>query len=148
MAVRRRTILVADHEEKLLKEMYLARKIPIDQYDECPRELHELVDSWNGATGRSDSSEEIMRLMRTRRKTGKWVTFSGDHKPRQKTSMEFTPEQTEALIQIFQTEVAIFGNGSDSLSYDAEVRRLIAKEFAMRTGRRILRLLWLQSLPI
>lgn len=30
-----------------------------------------------------------------------------------------------------------FGAGSDILTYDEEARKLVAKEFAMRTGRRV-----------
>ena len=43
MTTRRKTIKILDHERRLLVEMYLRRRIPIDQFEDRPDDLGALV---------------------------------------------------------------------------------------------------------
>jgi hypothetical protein len=123
-----------DHERSLLVKMYLERLIPIEQYEQRSTDLAGLVDEWRKLTGRSDSGGELIHYMRTQRKRGKWVRFDGAHLGSPEAP-EFSAEEIEVLVSIYDEDVAAMGIGSDVLGYEDELKVLVSKEFAARTGR-------------
>lgn len=136
MPAKRKSIRVFPHERYHLVQLYLNKKIPIDQFEVRPEELRELADSWNAMSGRNDSPEEVLHYMRTQRKGGRWVRFDGTHKPPPENPA-FDADETEILVQIYFEHVAELNNGSDVLAYDEGIREFVSREFAMQTGRRV-----------
>lgn len=134
MRTRRQTIKILEHERRLLVEMYLRRRIPIDQFEDRPDDLDALAAEWNELTGRSDAAGEILRYMRTQRKNGLWVRLEGDHETKPPQPF-FSAEETECLVAIYQVNVADRHTGSDGIAYDEPTANLIAREFAGITGR-------------
>ncbi len=131
---RRKTIRILDHERRLLVEMYLRRRIPIDQFEDRPDDLDALVAEWNELTGRNDTAGEVHHYMRTQRKNGQWVRLDGDYESKPPQPF-FSADETECLVAIYQVNVADHCTGSDAIAYDDGTANLIAKEFAGITGR-------------
>src|SRR4051812_33920906 len=75
MAIHRKSIALTEAENALLKRLYLRWGIPIDQYEKRPHDLAALLDTWNARSDRSDTTQDVMHYMKTRRKRGLWVTF-------------------------------------------------------------------------
>ncbi len=133
-SIRHKSIKLLPHERALLVKMYLERRIPIEQYAKRPGEIDRLVEDWRKLTGRADKGGELVHYMRTQRKRGLWVTFDGEHMKAPK-SAAFSAEDTEILVAIYTEDVAAMGVGADALGYEDELKALVAKEFATRTGR-------------
>jgi len=133
---RRATIKLNEHEARLIRERYLAWRIPLDQFEYRDGELGQFTDEWNSLSGRSDSPGELFRHMRTQRKRGRWPRLNGDHRPMAPLK-PFSPEETEALVRIYYDHVIVFENGSDGIAYEPEIGKLIAKEFFHATSRRV-----------
>lgn len=136
MAKRRRAIKLLEHERKLLVDLYLKWRIPIDQFEARPEALEGLCSQWRALCERSDTNEEILHYMRNERKNSRWVTFDGDHESTPPLP-ELTADETEILINIYSDIVAAAGDGSDNIAYDSGTADLIAKRFAEATGKRI-----------
>lgn len=132
----RPSIKIFAHEDRLLKDMYLARRVPIDQYENRPSELEQFAQEWAARTGRHDSGPDLVHYMRTKRKAGQWPRLNGDHQKRPPLA-PFSPEETEVLVDIYYEHVVVFDHGSDSLGYEPEIAKLVAKEFYLRTRRRV-----------
>ena len=134
VTTKRKTIRISGYERRLLVKMYLRRRIPIDQFEDRPGELNDLVVEWNELTRRTDAAGEIHHYMRNERKCGRWVRLDGNHE-RTPPQRFMSAEETACLVAIYQVNVADNSAGSDSIAYDAETANLIAKEFAGMTGR-------------
>src|SRR5689334_6771293 len=130
MAKRRKSIRVFDHERTLLVKMYLARKIPLEQYESRAGALDSLTEEWRGLTGRTDSPGDVFHYMRNERKCKRWVRFDGEHL-RTPPKPVFTADECEILDQVYADLVAKNGGaGSDNVAYDDDAKAFIAKEFA------------------
>ncbi len=134
MKTRRRSIKLFDHERWLLVEMYLRRRIPIDQYDSRSVDLANLVEEWKRLTGRQDGGGDLIHYMRLQRKNGCWVTLDGNHEAAPPL-VPLSAEETEILVNIYYENVTVLGNGSDVLAYEEQIKRFIAREFADQAGR-------------
>lgn len=134
MATRRKSIQIADHDRRILVELYLQWRTPIEQFEALPDKLRAFVDDWSRLTGRSDAPGDVLHYMRTQRKRGKWVRLEGNHPPPPPVP-ELSAEETEILVTIYEQTVAAVGSGSDVLGYDEETAELIATAFAEQTGR-------------
>lgn len=133
MATQRKSIRLNAHEKRLLQELYLRRRIPIDQYKKRPDALLALTTEWNQQSGRSDSPEEMIHYMITQRKQKLWVRFDGNHEPTPPHEL-LTAEQTEVLVDVFQEHVLPLEVCADALQYDNDLAEFVAREFAHRTG--------------
>lgn len=131
---RRRSIRLFDHERRLLVEMYLRRRIPIEQYESRSADLADLVEEWYRLTRRRDTGGELIHYMRTQRKQGQWVRFGGNHQTAPPLP-ELSAEEIEILVDIYYENVTVLGNGSDVLAYEDETKLFIAREFADQAGR-------------
>lgn len=134
MAIKRTSIRLNPHERKILVELYLNRRIPVDQYEPRRNDLVMLASAFCKHSGRQDSPEDVLHYMRTQRKRGRWVKLDGKHVKRE-TTLCLSADEKEVLIQIYRDNVSVLGNGSDTLAYEPEVADLIAKEFASETSR-------------
>ena len=68
MATQRRTIKLFPHERPLLVDLYLSRRIPIDQYEVRQQDLIDFTKEWNGVSGRNDAPADVLHYMRTQLK--------------------------------------------------------------------------------
>jgi len=136
VATMRKSIQLFDHERALLVKLYVQWRIPIDSFDAMPKEKAAFVQEWHRLSSRTDSAGELIHYMKVQRKRGRWVKLEGDFR-RPPPSPEFTAEETEVLVSIYNDRVTVQENGSDTLSFDDEIQGLIAKEFHAETGRYI-----------
>ncbi len=134
MAIQRRSIKLFPHERPILVDLYLRRRIPIDQFEARPTELSTFTAEWNRLSGRNDAPVDLLHYLRTQRKRGLWVRLDGNYvagPPR----ADLTAEEAEVLVAIYQDHVADLARGSDVVTYDPEIAELLAKEFAAEAGR-------------
>jgi hypothetical protein len=119
----------------LIRHLYLADRIPIDQYEKRPADLVGFVAKWNRLSGRDDSVSDVLHYMRTARKRGKWPRLNGDHERCPEIPEEvLTASQWVALREVYASTCLAQGVGSDSISHDEELAKQIADEFAKCTG--------------
>jgi len=123
-------------EKRLLETLYLARRTSIEQYEELPDELRELTNEWNDRTGRTDLPGDVLHYMRGRRKHSDWPRLEGAQRESPE-HRKFTADETEALVDIYRDHVLPMNLGSDAIGYSDEIVDLIAREFAMRMGKRV-----------
>lgn len=134
MSTKRKSIRVQAHEKKALIHLYETAAIPIDQYEQRIEDLAQLNRDWANVTGRSDSDQDLLHYMRSQRKQGKWVKLGRKH-VKKPEAMSFSPEETEVLVKLFESNLADCELGSDNLAYDAELAAAMAKEFSIEIGR-------------
>jgi hypothetical protein len=137
MSTTKKPLKLFDHEERLLQEIYLSFRIPIDQYESRPKQLQELTVVWNARSGRTDIATDLVHFMKTRRKRGKWVRFDGKHlaTPDLEPEDEMSAVEIEVLVAIYQDHVTAAQHGSDVLAYDEDLAKVLAREFAVQTNR-------------
>jgi hypothetical protein len=135
MRERRRSIRLLDHEDRLLRRLYLAARIPIDQYEKRPEDLAEFHRVWRRHSQRNDSPGELIHYMRTKRKNSQWVTFDGKHQKYSLVAWRFTPDEIDTAIAIYEQLLASTGRGSDNFAYDEGLSDKLSAEFAKRAGR-------------
>ena len=134
--VRRTTIGLSPRHREILESLYLAFRIPSDQYQRRQQDLSKLVRRWNTLTERGDSPGEVLHYIITKRKNSDWVRLDGDHKRLQTMPEDFlSPEEWEVLQAAYDEVVVEKGLGSDTLAYDAELAKQIRREFSKHTGR-------------
>ena len=136
MTTKRKCIRVQAHEKKALIHLYSEAAVPIDQYEQRVEELSLLNQDWQKITGREDSDQDVLHYMRSQRKQGKWVKLNGKH-TKKPEAMDFSPEETEILVKLFESNMADCELGSDNLAYDYELAAAMAKEFSIEIGRRV-----------
>lgn len=134
MSARKKALRLFEHEERLLVEIYLRMLIPIDQYEQRPKELQALTAEWNARSGRDDVSGDLIHFMKNRRKAKRWVRFDGKHLQTPAATDELSAAHIEILVAIYQDHVTAFQHGSDVLSCEPQLAELIAREFAERAG--------------
>jgi len=134
MAERQNAMRLLPHERQLLVDAYLRWEIPIDQYETRTADLEALTAEWHKLSGRTEPPEDVIRYMRTQRKRSLWVRFDGAHKPAPPT-IDLTAAETEILVIIFNDNTAMIDRGSDVLACEPDVAELIARQFAVATGR-------------
>jgi hypothetical protein len=136
MGVRRKSIRIYGHERQFLVEIYLLKKIPIDQYEVRQADLHRLGQEWRAHCQCTESDQEILHYMRTQRKSGLWVRFDGVHQSAP-VLPKLPAEHMEVLIDIYYEHLITFDNGSDVLAYEPEIAKMVETEFEHRTMRRV-----------
>jgi hypothetical protein len=134
MASVRNSIRLFDHDRRLLVQLYLRWRIPIDQFEARPEDLEAFTREWRSLSHRKDTGGELVHYMRSQRKRGLWVRLGDSHEIAPPMP-ELAPEETETLIEIFYENVTLTESGSDVLAYDEETVNLISREFAAKTGR-------------
>ncbi len=106
------------------------------------------TDTFNEATGRDCTPEELLHYIMSRRKwnrgtPGRWEPLGKDHQRLQTPSMELlTPEQWEVVHEMYEGS----GVSADVLLTDAEERRAFLLEFVRRTGAHIPELVFVAAL--
>ena len=72
--------------------------------------------------------------MRSQRKQGKWVKLNGKHLKKPK-AMEFSADEVEVMVRLFEDNLGDIALGSDNLAYDKDLAEAMAKEFSIEIGR-------------
>src|SRR5258708_2302869 len=119
MAPRRKAIKLLPHERKLAVKLYLKYNLPIEQLEARPVELAEFTTEWHEISGQKHTAQELLHYMRNERKCGRWVKL-GSKCPPVPTLPDMTSEETDALVMIYEENVAVLGLGSDAIAYDPE----------------------------
>jgi len=134
MSIKRRSLKMAQHERESLIRLYVENAIPVDQYEERQQALTDLCDAWNQVTGRTDTGPDVLHYMRSQRKQGKWVRLDGMHLKRE-AGLKLSAEEKELLVAIVHENMTLLQCGTDVIAYEPEFAALLAKEFAVATGR-------------
>lgn len=134
MASLRKSIKLLESERSTLVKLYLKWRTPIEQFETRHDDLLAFLAEWKALTGRTDSGEDITHYMRTQRKRGKWVTLDGNHK-KAPPAPELDADETEALVEAYETHVSATGIGSDAIAYDEGLKIVLVKEMSAQTGR-------------
>jgi hypothetical protein len=82
-------------------------------------------------TDRSDSSEDVLHYMVTRRKDGKWEKLGKGSTPEHTFFDKFDDDDWKAIDAIYE-ELQI---ASDNFAFDEVLSKKFAREFARRRGR-------------
>lgn len=123
-------------EEKTLASLYYEAKIPRDQYQFRQNDLLELTESWNSATARSDSAEELLQLIITRCKRPKGrpnrLEAIGEDRQRLRSpgTHALTRDEKAVLIQVYHD----LGYASDEYVVNHELASRLVEEFFQKTG--------------
>lgn len=134
MKTRRKKIKIMPHDRKILVETYLKYALPLEQLEARPAELHAFVREFNRHTGLKHTECDLLHYMRTERKNGDWVKL-GKGCPKPPQLPELSGDEIEALVIIFEENVAILGECSDGIAYDPEKSEILVRSFFEHTGR-------------
>ncbi len=106
-------------EIEVLKDIHRRTGTPDGQFIRKPKVWSHITDSFNAATGRSCTREEILRYIENRRKNANWFTFDGNHKHLAAVKRSiFTDEQWIEIQSIY----ASMGIAADRYQHDAPRR--------------------------
>lgn len=120
------------HEDAFLRVLYREFNIPTDHYPHRPDELERLVESWNGMTGRNESSSDVLHYMITSRKNARWEKLGRNAINTPSIPLvSFSEEDLQHLDRIHE-ELQI---ASDRYALDPEAAKRLQEVFAQRTGR-------------
>ncbi len=119
-------------DEEILKDLYVRFNIPTDQYKRRPDALRLLADTFNGLTERSDDPDDLLHLMITRRKKGRWPTLGSGHKKLHAIPSDMFSDGEWSLIDSIYVDIGV---GSDHYAYDVELRKEFTQRFSTSTGR-------------
>ena len=133
---KKKSIRLNPAEKGILIKLYLDRRLAIEPYQNRPKDLRELTNSFNAMTDRSDPPEDILHYMRTQRKRGKWPKL-GSTALQVSTPIEeiLTDEERKMLESIYISLGQTFGKGNDSFAHEPELMRELEKGFLNATGR-------------
>lgn len=137
MPEKRRAIRLFEHEDLLMKEIYLRYRIPIDQYERRQKQLQVLTAEWNARSRRTDSIDDVIHYMKTKRKQKLWVTFDGNYLAQPALDDDLTDLEIEVLKLLYVDLIAANGLGSDVLVYNKELEQKLASEFEVQTNRSV-----------
>ena len=122
-------------DREVLVTLYLDRRLAIDRYDERPRDLRNLTDSFNALTERSDPPEDIIHYMRTQRKSVGWPKLGDKARKVPKSYEEIISLEDSKILETCYIKIGkAHQKGNDSFSYEPELMRELEKEFLNATG--------------
>ena len=131
----RKSIRLLPEEDGVLRELYKQYRVPIEQYHQRPELKLEFTLTWNEATSRSDTADELFHYMVTRRKDsrgGGWVRFDGTHHKLRNPAMSvFEDSEWEFLVAWLQQRRVT----ADQLATDSDLAGELAQNFSHHTGR-------------
>ena len=145
---RRMSIRLSPDEDKTLRVLHRHSGIPDGQFPQRPKFWRRFTDVWNEATDRSDSPEELLHYIMTRRKRprgrpGRWEPFGDDYKPLKCPQPDVLSEEHWAIVDQLYVELGI---SADSLLVDAAARQDFLTRFVARTGEHVPDLLFVAAI--
>ena len=131
---RRKAISLTPDEDRLLRTLHRQTGVPDGQFPQRQRFWSRFTRTWNQATGRHDTPEEVLHYITTQRKQAKWFQFGKDHK-RLKTPEPdlLTDDQWKELDRIYE-ELNV---ASDNYLFDRDLRAEIVRRFVASTGEHV-----------
>ena len=135
----RKCIRLSIDQDQVLRSLHRDSGIPDGQFVQRPRFWISFTQLWNDATGRSDSPEEVLHYIMTKRKKGKWFRFGTEHEklPNPEPDL-FSVEQWAILDDIYKE----LGIGADNFLFDSGQRDEMFRRFVARTDVQISPLLF------
>lgn len=143
MTTRRKSIRLSPDEDGLLRTLHRQSGIPDGQFPQRPRFWHRFTEVWNEATDRSDSPEEVLHYIMTKRKQGLWFRFEGSHTRLKSPAPDvLSAEQWEVVDELY-VEIGV---SADALLVDGSERSEFLRRLAAKTGEQIPDLLFVAAL--
>jgi len=139
MSGRRYAISLSKSEDATLREQYDFFRFSTDQLNKRPREAAMFADTWNYATGRSDSADELVHYMITQRKQKRknWPNLGDSCKKLPPAGKLLTADEDESLRQIYTRTVVPLDIGTDTFFLNRKLVATVAKELTKAIGRRV-----------
>lgn len=134
MKQNRRCIRLSPDENNLLRTLHKQSGVPDGQFPQRPSFWREFTDTWNEATGRNDSPEELLHYIVTQRKQAKWFRFDGDYERLATPSFDLLSDEEWKVVETIYVDM---GHAADNFLYDGELRSELLARFIQRTGRHI-----------
>jgi len=134
MSPKTKTIKLLPHDREILVKLYCKYRLPIEQLEARPAELGAFVREWHRVSKQKHTEGELIHYMRNERKCSRWVKLGRNCQPPPPLP-EMSLDEIEALVQIYEENVAILGRGTDAVSYNPEISELLVKSFFEITGR-------------
>ncbi len=148
MTTRRKSIRLDKDEDRLLRTLHRQSGVPDGQFPQRPRFWRQFTNSWNEATGRSDTPEEVLHYIMTRRKRpkgrrGRWAPFGDEYKRLAVPEPDIlTPEHWEVVDALYVE----MGVAADNFLVDRDLRRELLRRFVSRSGAHVPELLFAAAL--
>jgi len=140
---KRKSIRLTFEEDQLLRTLHRQSGVPDGQFPQRPKFWRQFTNAWNAATGRTDTPEDVLHYIMTKRKKALWFRFGADHKPLPVPEPNtLTAEQWEVVDAIYVET----GVGADNFLVDRDLRSELLKRFMARTGVHIPELLFTAAL--
>lgn len=132
MATTKQSLRLSVDEDRALRVLYREFKVTTDNLIRLPSIARELVLQFNALTGRSDSVEDVVHYMFTRRKKAQWEKL-GHVKPPEEAyeAVKLDSDHWPHVDAIYE-ELQI---ASDNFAFDDEMSKKFSQEFAKRTGK-------------
>lgn len=143
MSVNRKSIRLTFEEDHLLRTFHRQSGVPDGQFSQRPRFWRQFTNAWNGATGRSDSPEEVLHYIMTKRKQALWFRFGKDHKPLPTPEPDILIPEQWAVVDSLYVDMGV---GADNFLVDRELRSELLRRFIAHTGVHIPELLFTSAL--
>jgi hypothetical protein len=133
-------IRLSEHDDGLLRILYVRFGIPRDQYKKRPEDSARFEREWRRLSGRNDTMPELVRYMQNQQKAKRrlrvpWPVFNGSHKKAPALSGILDEREMEALKAAYVLVVLPLGIGTDAAAWTDEVITELARQFTKRTGR-------------
>lgn len=136
---RRKCVNLNPVEHDTLAHLYLERRIATDRYMHRPNDLRDLTSTFNGMTGREDTTEDILHYMQSKRRQNKrgepqkWPTLNGSHHRLSLVVGRLVdPEYKPVLAMLYQE----FGVGGETFVQDRKLALALERRFFEETGVR------------
>lgn len=128
----KKCIRLRPDERESLEALYVAHRIPSDQWVRRPDELVGFISDFNKLTGSDYLPGEVLHYMYSQRKQKMWPTFGGGYK-------KLAPLPDDVLSddewEILREEYLKLGIGSDNFVFDDALCFKLEETFGMRAGR-------------
>ena len=133
---RRTSISLSAPDEAVLRQLYVLKNIPTDQYKRRPQEVNQFLREWVAFTGRTDTWEDLCHYMVTRRKRGLWPQLGPTHRRLACPDWDTLSDEEWDHLEAVYTELLLADElASDELLYSDTLSAHVAREFRRRSGR-------------
>lgn len=124
---RRNCIRLNPIERETLARLYVERLIATDRYMHRQRDLKDLTDTFNGLTGRDDTTEDVLHFMQTkRRRSGQGPTLDGNHRRLSVVLGNLIEADFTGVLKDLYTE---FKRGAEAFIQDRVLGRALEQRF-------------------
>lgn len=132
MATTKQSLRLNNEEDHALRVLYRSFGVTTDNLIRMPAIAKTLVNQFNALTDRSDSVEDVVHYMFTRRKKKQWEKLGRVPAPAEAYEAVHLDAEHWPHVDAIYEELQI---ASDNFAFDDELSKKFAAEFAKRTGK-------------